>query len=230
MLCILPLKSFSAERNRVDNNQWRYPLEDIKSIIAENIVRLRHRSGMTQIGLAEKLNYSDKAVSKWERGESIPDISVLKNIADLFGVTVDYLISSGHEDEPDDVIEVVVDEVAIKKKKRSRAMITGMSVLLVWLVASVIFVPIDIATTDAVAHWLAYAYAVPASMLVWLIFNSIWFNRRRNYLIISLMVWTLLAAIHLSVLVGGFNVWQIYLLGIPGQLIISLWSVIGKKI
>lgn len=205
-------------------------MEDIKSIIAENIVRLRHRSGMTQIGLAEKLNYSDKAVSKWERGESVPDISVLKNIADLFGVTVDYLISSGHEDEPDDVIEVVVDEVAIKKKKRSRAMITGMSVLLVWLVASVIFVPIDIATTDAVAHWLAYAYAVPASMLVWLIFNSIWFNRRRNYLIISLMVWTLLAAIHLSVLVGGFNVWQIYLLGIPGQLIISLWSVIGKKI
>lgn len=230
MLCVLPLKSFSAERNRVDNNQWRYPLEDIKSIIAENIVRLRHRSGMTQIGLAEKLNYSDKAVSKWERGESVPDISVLKNIADLFGVTVDYLISSGHEDEPDDVIEVVVDEVAIKKKKRSRAMITGMSVLLVWLVASVIFVPIDIATTEAVAHWLAYAYAVPASMLVWLIFNSIWFNRRRNYLIISLMVWTLLAAIHLSVLVGGFNVWQIYLLGIPGQLIISLWSVIGKKI
>jgi len=230
VLCILPLKSFSAERNRVDNNQWRYPLEDIKSIIAENIVRLRHRSGMTQIGLAEKLNYSDKAVSKWERGESVPDISVLKNIADLFGVTVDYLISSGHEDEPDDVIEVVVDEVAIKKKKRSRAMITGMSVLLVWLVASVIFVPIDIATTEAVAHWLAYAYAVPASMLVWLIFNSIWFNRRRNYLIISLMVWTLLAAIHLSVLVGGFNVWQIYLLGIPGQLIISLWSVIGKKI
>jgi transcriptional regulator with XRE-family HTH domain len=188
----------------VDNNQWRYPLEDIKSIIAENIVRLRHRSGMTQIGLAEKLNYSDKAVSKWERGESIPDISVLKNIADLFGVTVDYLITSGHED--DAAIEVTVDEVALQKRRRSRAMITGMSVLLVWLIASVIFVPIDIATTDAVAHWLAYAYAVPASMLVWLVFNSIWFNRRRNYLIISLMVWTLLAAIHLSVLVLNVQV------------------------
>ena len=204
-------------------------MEDIKSIIAENIVRLRRRSSMTQIGLAEKLNYSDKAVSKWERGESIPDISVLKNIADLFGVTVDYLISPGHENEPEDQVEVVVDEAVLKKKKRSRAIITGMSVLLVWLVASVIFVPIDIATTGTVAHWLAYAYAVPASMLVWLIFNAIWFNRRRNYLIISLMVWTLLAAIHLSVLVGGLNVWQIYLLGIPGQLIISLWSIIGKK-
>ena len=205
-------------------------MEDIKSIIAENIVQLRHRDGMTQMELAEKLNYSDKAVSKWERGESVPDISVLKSIADLFGVTVDYLITSGHEDGGDGSINIVVDEAALKKKKRSRAMITGMSVLLVWLIASVIFVPIDIATTDAVAHWLAYAYAVPASMLVWLIFNAIWFNRRRNFLIISLMVWTLLAAIHLSVLVGGFNVWQLYLLGIPGQLIIWLWSVIGKKI
>ena len=205
-------------------------MEDIKSIIAENIVQLRHRDGMTQMELAEKLNYSDKAVSKWERGESVPDISVLKSIADLFGVTVDYLITSGHEDGGDGSINIVVDEAALKKKKRSRAMITGMSVLLVWLIASVIFVPIDIAATDAVAHWLAYVYAVPASMLVWLVFNSIWFNRRSNFLIISLMVWTLLAAIHLSVLVGGFNVWQIYLLGIPGQLIISLWSLIGKKI
>lgn len=184
---------------------------------------------MTQIELAEKLNYSDKAVSKWERGESVPDISVLKSIADLFGVTVDYLISGDHDDEPDAESEAA-DKAARQIKQRNRAIITGISVLLVWLIASVIFVPIDIATTDAVAHWLAYAYAVPASMIVWLVFNSIWFDRRRNYLIISIMTWTLLAAIHLSVLVGGYNIWQIYLFGIPGQLIISLWSVIGKKI
>ena len=203
-------------------------MEDIKSIIAENIVRLRHRSGMTQIGLAEKLNYSDKAVSKWERGESVPDISVLKNIADLFGVTVDYLIESGHEDD-DDAIEVVVDEAALKKKKRSRAMITGMSVLLVWLIASVIFVPIDIATTDAVAHWLAYAYAVPASMLVWLVFNSIWFNRRRNFIIISLLMWSVLAAVYLTLLPFQVNMWLLFVVGIPGQVIIILWSRLKKS-
>jgi hypothetical protein len=83
--------------------------------------------------------------------------------------------------------------------------------------------------TDVFLHWLAFVYAVPVSMLVWLIFNALWFNRRRNYLIISLMVWTLLIATHLNVLLCGYNVWQIYLLGIPGQLIIILWSSIGKR-
>ena len=199
---------------------------DIKSIIAENIVQLRKSGGMTQIELAEKLNYSDKAVSKWERGESVPDISVLKSIADLFGVTVDYLITADHD--PD---EIKIDASAEEKKKklnRTHGVIMGMSILLVWLVASVIFVPIDIATSGVYIHWLAFAYAVPVSMLVWLIFNAMWFDRRKNYLIISLMVWTLIAAIHLTVLLVGFNIWQFYLLGVPGQMIILLWSKMGK--
>ena len=205
-------------------------MEDLKAIIAENIATLRKNYPMTQIELAERLNYSDKAVSKWERGESVPDISVLKAIADLFGVTVDYLITDGHEEIPArSEEEKAAEEAKAKKKKRTRVMITGMSVLLVWLVAAMIFVPIDIATKETVAHWLAFVFAVPASMLVWLIFNAVWFNRRRNYLIISLMVWTLIASIHLAVLVGGYNIWQFYLLGIPGQLIIILWSIIGKK-
>ena len=203
-------------------------MEDIKSIIAENIVQLRKNRGMTQIELAEKLSYSDKAVSKWERGESVPDISVLKSIADLFGVTVDYLITADNDPrELDDSAEV---EARAKRRKRTHVMVAGMSVLLVWLVASFIFVPIDIATSGIYYHWLAFAFAVPVSMLVWLIFNAMWFNRRRNYLIISLMVWTLIAAIHLTVLMFGYNIWQFYLFGIPGQLIIILWSKIGKNI
>lgn len=198
-------------------------MEDIKAIIANNISALRRESGMTQTALAEKLNYSDKAISKWERGESIPDISVLKSIADLFGVTVDYLITEEHENE-------APDPKSAEKKHRARLMIMGMSILLVWLVASAVFVPIDIALPEASAHWLAFVFAVPVSALVWLIFNSMWFNKRRNYLIVSLFVWTLIVSVHLLVLVSGHNVWQFYLFGIPGQLIIILWSKIGKKI
>lgn len=206
-------------------------MEDIKAIIAENVVELRKRNGMTQIELAEKLNYSDKAISKWERGESVPDISVLKNIADLFGVTVDYLISSDHSEDVAVLGDMAADQgEKARKKKRTHVMITGMSVLLVWLVAFLVFVPLDIATKDTVAHLLTFAYAIPVSMLVWLVFNALWFDRRRNYLIISLMVWTLIFAVHMTVLVAGYNIWQLYLLGIPGQLIIILWSKIGKKI
>ena len=205
-------------------------MEDIKAIIAANIVQLRRKNGMTQIELAEKLNYSDKAVSKWERGESVPDISVLKSIADLFGVTVDYLITLEHDEEASgEEIDPEVAEQLARKRKRKRVMIAGMSILLVWLVAAIIFVPLDIVLVDHVAHWTAFIYAVPISMLVWLIFNAMWFNRRRNFLIISLMMWTLIMAIHLTVLIFGHNILQLYLLGIPGQLIIILWSIIGKK-
>ena len=206
-------------------------MEDIKAIIAGNIVDLRRKSGLTQTALAEKLNYSDKAVSKWERGESVPDISVLKSIADLFGVTVDYLITSEHGDENENSPDYEKDsKLLIERRQRKHLMIMGMSILLVWLVAAAIFVPIDIVFTEAKAHWLAFVFAVPVSALVWLIFNSLWFNKRNNYLIISLMVWTLIISVYLTLLSFGHNVWQFYLFGIPGQLIIILWSKIGKKI
>lgn len=206
-------------------------MEDIKSIIAENIVQLRKRKGMTQIELAERLNYSDKAVSKWERGESVPDIGVLKTVADLFGVTVDYLITAGHENEAEAVTDTPIDDEGARIKwKRKRLMITGMSVMLVWLIALLVFIPLDVIYNDIVWHFLAFAYAVPVSMLVWLVFNATWFDRRKNFLIISLMVWTLIASIYLTVLALGYNIWQLYLLGIPGQLIIILWSKIGKRI
>ena len=201
-------------------------MEDLKLIISQNIVSLRKASGMTQIELAEKLNYSDKAVSKWERGESIPDVAVLKAIADLFSVTVDYLIQEEHavvkeKEEP--------SPEALKKKRRQHAVITSMSVLLVWVIATLVFVILDLSLSGGWGHLLTFAYAAPASAIVWLVFNSIWHNRRLNYVIISLIVWSLLAAIHLSAIVGGVNIWQLFLLGIPGQLIIILWSIIGKK-
>ena len=64
-------------------------MNDLKLIVAKNITELRKQHGMTQLQLAEKLNYSDKAVSKWERGESVPDVAVLVEIAELFSVRLD---------------------------------------------------------------------------------------------------------------------------------------------
>ena len=75
-------------------------MQDWKFIIAKNITALRQNRKMTQAELAEKLNYSDKAVSKWERGESVPDVLVLKSIADMFGVSLDYLLEADHEEKP----------------------------------------------------------------------------------------------------------------------------------
>ena len=193
----------------------------LKSIIAKNITDLRHASNMTQLELAEKLNYSDKAVSKWERGEAVPDIIVLKGIADIFHVTVDYLLEEVHKESAPARSQV---------NPRRRGVIAWLAVLLVWMVATIAFVAIQLAIARVGRSWLAFVWAVPVSALVWLVMNTVWFNRRRNYMIISLLMWSTLAAAHLSLFVFEMNVWLIYLLGIPAQIIIFLWSGMSIRV
>lgn len=199
-------------------------MNDLKPIIAKNIIDLRVAARMTQIELAEKLNYTDKAVSKWERGESVPDVSVLLRIAELFDVTLDFLVHE-HEAVPP------VSELK-KEKSRNRGLITGISIALVLLVATAIFVSTDIASVPYMYRWLVFVWAVPVASVVWLVFNSIWFNKKINYIIISLLVWSALASIYLTLLVCGidmFNIWILFILGIPSQIIILLWSGIRVR-
>lgn len=201
-------------------------MEDTKAILAKNITALRQNRKMTQLDLAEKLNYSDKAISKWERGESMPDVTVLKSIADLFGVSLDYLLSD-NPDSQQPATEPAPETMG--HKRRNRKVTTCLSVLIVWFVATFSFVVLDVIFPQEWATWLTFIYAVPVSMIVWLVFNSIWFNRRRNYLIISLLMWTGLAAIFLTVTMGGFPMWKLFLLGVPGQIAILVWSRFQRR-
>lgn len=198
-------------------------MENIKQIVAKNIADLRKNAGMTQLDFAAHLNYSDKAVSKWERGDSLPDVAVLKQIADLFHVTMDYLVTEDHSQTNHERIHYQGREL------RNRKIITGISILLVWLAAALAFVIIDIVLGTAARNWIAFYYAVPASMIICLIFNSLWFNPRWNFLFVSVLMWSILAGIHVSLLLLGFNIWITYILGIPGQAIILLWSGLKLK-
>lgn len=195
-------------------------VEDLKNVIAKNIAELRTGRDMTQAELAEKLNYSDKAVSKWERAESLPDITVIKAIADLFEVTVDYLLTLDHTLEKKEIVKVS------RRRKNNRGIITGISVVLVWLLATLVFF-ILVTATNSPKSWLCFVYAVPSTMIVWLVFNTIWFNRRRNFFIISLLMWSVLAALFITLL--KFKVWLLFVVGVPGQIIILLWSGIKTR-
>lgn len=197
-------------------------MDDIKLIIAKNISELRREKEVTQAELAEYLNYTDKAVSKWERGESVPDIAVLKQIADFFHVTLDYLVSEEHD-------QVVEAKTVSNRVFENRAFITGIGVAFVILVATLAFVVLNLALGSSFEYWLAFVYAVPAVMIVWLVFNSIWFNKRINFLIISLLMWSVLVATYLTSLAFSYNIWLIFVLGVPGQVIIYLWSRIRLK-
>lgn len=219
-----------TERRAVMNIETnaRNPADNLKSVIAANIIELRRKHNLTQLDLAEKLNYTDKAISKWERGESLPDITVLKTIADMFGVTVDYLLQASHE-EVEEKPDPIAEEHSRARAKRARGFITGMSVLLVWLAATVLFIILDMIPLPIYGHWLVFLSAVPVSCIVWLVMNSIWFNRRRNYLIISLLMWSALVLTYLIVLCyADYHIWQVFLMGIPGQAIIIMWSNINK--
>lgn len=197
-------------------------MSDIKNFIAKNITKLRKMNGMTQTELAEKLNYSDKAISKWERGESVPDISVLKQIAGIFNVTLDYLTEDNNDPKP-------LKKQSVKLDFRNHAFVTVICILAVWLIATLVFVTVDITVKSPKMHWLAFVYAVPASMIVWLIFNSIWFNSHRNFVIISCLLWSLILALYFTFLPFGQNIWLIFVIGIPSQAIIFFWSKIKRK-
>ncbi len=196
-------------------------MEDIKNIVAKNITELRLLNNMTQIELAEKLNYSDKTISKWERAESSPDISVLVEIADLFGVSLDYLARKEN-------IEEAVKENKIKEARYNRRVISYISESVVWFIAIFAFIITTLIMGRTTFQWLYFVYAIPIAMIVKLVFNSIWFNPRRNYFIISAMIWSVLAAIHITFLYFNIDVSLIYILGIIGQIVIILWSFIKK--
>ena len=195
-------------------------MADVKSTVAKNITELRIINNMTQAELAEKLHYSDKTVSKWERGESTPDISVLVEIADLFGVSLDYIARGENIDE-----EVIVNKCS--EAIYNHRVITYLSEGLVGFIALLAFI-ITSLVSSATFQWLYFVYALPIVMIIRLIFNSIWFNPRNNYLIISILMWSVLAAIHVTFLYFKINIGLIYLLGIAGEIIIILWSFIKK--
>lgn len=196
-------------------------MEDTKSIVAKNISELRLLNNMTQIELGERLNYSDKTISKWERGESSPDISVLVEIADLFGVSLDYLVRAENLDR-------TVKENKISQTRYNRKVIAYISESIVWFAVILAFILTSLITSEATFQWLYFVYALPAALIIKLVFNSIWFNPRNNYFIISALVWSILAAIHITFLYFKINVALIYLLGIVAQITIILWSFLKK--
>lgn len=196
-------------------------MTDIKNNVAKNITELRILHHMTQMELAEKLNYSDKTISKWERAESSPDISVLVEIADLFGVTLDYLVKA-------ETIEDAVTEHKAEDARYNRRAISYIAEGVGWIAAIFAYIITTLILRQISFQWLYFIYALPVVLIVKLIFNSIWFNPRHNYLIISALMWSILVAIHITFLYFKVNVSLIYLLGAAGQTVIVLWSYINK--
>lgn len=192
-------------------------MDEFKKVVAGNITRLRTSMNLTQAQLGEKLNYSDKSISKWERGESIPDVFVLKKIADLAGVTVDYIINPHSDDEE-------IQPNKTEGRRYSRRFITLTVLAGIWALAVLLFVILWIA---GIVNWLIFVYAIPVSLIMLLVLNSVWGDRSWNLYIISGLVWGIICSVYLTAL--KYNWWQLFLLGIPAQIIIIFAFSIKRK-
>lgn len=87
--------------------------------IGRTIKKLRRESGMSQAELAERLGVTNQAVSKWESGRSLPDITIVPALADVFGVTADFLLGGSGEGGSDEVWEIHTDgyvETSLEKR------------------------------------------------------------------------------------------------------------------
>lgn len=190
--------------------------EKIKIQIGNSIAAFRRQLGLTQAELAEKINYSDKAVSKWERGDSVPDVMTLVQLSDLFGVTIN------------DLVGYNVDATAVKplpekpKRRVNKLVIQLLASLLVWFVA--LFLYVVLSSVGIAKSWMGFLYAVPANAIVLLVLRSAWRKYRLNFLLVSLIVWGTLVGFYATMLIfTGYNIWKLFLLGILGQVAVCLW-------
>ena len=194
-------------------------MDELKQTIADNLVQYRKQAHMTQQELAEKLNYSDKAISKWERAEGVPDVLVLKAIADLYGVTVN---------------DFLVDHTKPKKLRfkdyfAKRWLITLLSDVLVFFIATIVvflWLVIDPDTTVAVTKY-TYLTALPVSLIVVLVFSCIWGKIWQRCVVCSALIWTLCLLIHfvLNIVTLEYT-WMIYVVGAAMQLLVILWFIL----
>lgn len=215
--------------------------DELKLKIGSNITYYRKALGMTQAELAQKLNYSDKAVSKWERGESIPDVLTLTDIAGQFSITINELVygPQAEKNEPSPVSAAPTTEIPaepappVSKKitdriRHNRKVIQGLVSILVWIVVLAFYVLLD--SFNLPYLWLLFLVGIPAHAITLLSLRSAWQMYSWNMILISIIMWGSLACLHTVIyLISGINIWRLLLMGVLGQIAIVLWFKLLKK-
>lgn len=188
-------------------------MEELRFTVARNLAQCRRACGYTQLQVAEKLNYSDKAVSKWERGESLPDVAVLAELARLYGVTLDYLIQDANDRKAPPA----------PGRIRRRILVAVMSCLLVWVVAvAAYFLALMCGAHGPV--WLAFIWALPACGILCVVFAGVWGNKYLRTAAVSFLLWTAALALYLSVPVP-YN-WSVFVLAALLQALAVFWFLL----
>ena len=199
-------------------------ISEINKKIAKNLTSYRKAAGFTQAELAEKINYSDKSVSKWESGNGLPDVYTLMQLAELYGVTLNELVG---EDTP------------IKREKSTRSLHTWVMLLssgIVWLVATCVFVLLQLCVPQVDKWWMCFVYAVFVNSIVLIVFTGIWKHKILSFLSVSTLIWSSILCVYLTLhylaLWQGWTLdalWMLFLLGVPLQVLECMWGLFRRN-
>lgn len=193
-------------------------MKNLNEIIGENLTFLRKKAGFTQLEVGEKFNYSDKTVSKWEQGSVLPSVDVLKEIADFYGVSVDYILSE-HASEKD--FKSIVKQTPNFAK---RATLVALIIAFIFAMALVIYFA-EVYRQNSINNrlWVVFLWCVPISCIVLFISSRRLMKSKIWPLIFSsAFVWTTLLSAYLTWYIPGGGYWFIFFIGVPLQIALIL--------
>lgn len=193
--------------------------DDLKEIIAANLTHLRQKAGFTQVQLAEALNYSDKAVSKWERGESVPDLRVLIKLSDIYHVSLDDMLKKRLDKR-------VKPRLNLYKK---RLLITLLAMGFVGVVATVVFMIFYYIPSVRNYAYLSFVCMPFVAAIVFTVLSSLWYRRLTMAIGASVVLWSAVLIVHVMlVLFTSIPVWPFYAVAGGIQILIIGWFVLRK--
>ncbi len=189
----------------------------LKQRIANNLIYYRKLNNMTQTELAERINYSDKSVSKWERAAGVPDIFVLKLLADLYGISVDDLLDE----------RTAEYTPPTTNKNTPRFIIFLLAAGIAWLTATIVFTGLKLFAPSLDKAWLAFIFAVPVSSIIAVVFSTLWWRMLARIAAASSLIWSLAACIQLVIPMK--NIYLIYVIAAVVQILVLLWFLLLRK-
>lgn len=190
---------------------------EMRERLAVNLSALRKKAGLTQGELAERINYSDKSVSKWERGDGVPELFVLYQLCDIYGICLDDFLS----ESPD---SIKMQKKASPLTRRAKLIITALAIGLVWLAATVVHFILGLTSIPETFGGLVYYCGIPATAIVLIVFTAMWFPKIFNALSVSLLIWSVAYGIHAYIPTSGIT--GIYQIAIVMQIMVLLWYLL----
>lgn len=193
-------------------------MEDIKQVIARNLIALRKKNHLTQNELAQKLNYSDNAISRWEHAEVTPSIETLEQLSKIYNVPLRTIIE-------DNALKEV--ETTDKRQLINKLAVVLISSSIVWLLATIIFVTSQLVWNYT--FWQIFVWSLPIISIVMMPFHHYWGRHIYKFTILSIFMWTLILSIFLQFYKLTPWLWMIFTIGIPIQIALAIWAFVKPK-